>query len=50
MRNTKLTRLLALMLAMMMAFALTACGGNDDAKEPTSSDTQQNEENTEGNN
>lgn len=50
MRNTKLTRLLALMLAMMMAFALTACGGNDDAKEPTSGDTQQNEENTEGNN
>jgi len=30
-RNTKLTRLVAMLLALMMAFALTACGGGDDA-------------------
>ena len=50
MRNTKLTRLLALMLAMMMAFALAACGGSDDTEDANAGDTQQNEEQTEGNN
>lgn len=38
MRNTKLTRLVAMLLALMMAFALTACGSSD-TDEPAGDNT-----------
>ena len=44
MRNAKLTRLLALLLAMMMAFALVACGADEEEQPAQDQEQTQTEE------
>jgi len=43
-----MTRLLALLLAMMMAFALTACGGSDEEEKPADNGSEQTNDNSSG--